>query len=57
MSFACRALSPLPSGNLCSARRFPTPLDATNQDNVFVGRVRQDLSQVGGLVRVCGHGG
>ncbi len=27
------------------ARRFPTPLDATNQDNVFVGRVRRDISR------------
>ena len=25
--------------------RFPTPLDATNQDNVFVGRVRRDISR------------
>jgi len=57
VSFACCALSPFQSENLCSARRFPTPLDATNQDNVFVGRVRQDLSQVGRLVHVCGHGG
>ena len=27
--------------------RFPTPLDATNQDNVYVGRIRQDISQPG----------
>lgn len=26
-------------------RRFPTPLDATTQDNVFVGRVRRDISR------------
>ena len=25
--------------------RFPTPLDATTQDNVFVGRVRRDISR------------
>ena len=37
--------------------RFPTPLDATNQDNVYVGRIRQDISQPGkfGLeLFVCG---
>jgi aspartate-semialdehyde dehydrogenase len=36
---------------------FPTPLDASNQDNVFVGRIRQDISQEGktGLeIFVCG---
>uniref|UniRef100_A0A7S0SS05 aspartate-semialdehyde dehydrogenase n=1 Tax=Mantoniella antarctica TaxID=81844 RepID=A0A7S0SS05_9CHLO len=37
--------------------RFPTPLDATNMDNVYVGRIRQDISQPGktGLeIFVCG---
>ena len=37
--------------------RFPTPLDATTQDNVFVGRVRRDISLPGnkGLgLFVCG---
>lgn len=28
-----------------AANRFPTPLDATTQDNVFVGRVRRDISR------------
>ena len=40
-----------------AANRFPTPLDATAQDNVFVGRIRQDISQPGlsGLdLFVCG---
>jgi aspartate-semialdehyde dehydrogenase len=27
------------------ANRFPEPLDASDQDDVFVGRIRQDLSQ------------
>ncbi|MEM0912976.1 MAG: aspartate-semialdehyde dehydrogenase [Planctomycetota bacterium] len=27
------------------ANRFPTPLDASHQDDVFVGRIRQDISQ------------
>ncbi|GAB4814333.1 hypothetical protein N2152v2_001379 [Parachlorella kessleri] len=27
------------------ANRFPTPLDASNEDNVFVGRVRRDISR------------
>jgi len=27
------------------ANRFPTPLDATDNDNVYVGRVRRDISQ------------
>ncbi|ACO68470.1 predicted protein [Micromonas commoda] len=37
--------------------RFPTPLDASNKDDVFVGRIRQDISQPGksGLeIFVCG---
>ena len=37
--------------------RFPTPLDATTQDNVFVGRLRRDISMPGnkGLgLFVCG---
>ena len=25
--------------------RFPTPLDASNQDDVYVGRVRRDISR------------
>ena len=25
--------------------RFPTPLDASHQDNVYVGRIRRDISQ------------
>ena len=28
-----------------TANRFPTPLDASNQDNVYVGRVRRDISR------------
>jgi len=37
--------------------RFPTPLDATDNDDVYVGRIRQDISQPGnkGLdLFVCG---
>ena len=30
------------------ANRFPMPIDATGQDNVLVGRIRQDLSQSDG---------
>lgn len=33
-----------------SNNRFPTPLDASHQDDVFVGRVRRDIS------RDDGHG-
>jgi len=29
--------------------RFPTPLDASGKDDVFVGRVRGDISQPGGV--------
>lgn len=29
--------------------RYPTPLDAAGKDQVFVGRIRQDLSNPGGL--------
>ena len=40
-----------------AANRFPTPLDASNKDNVFVGRVRRDISrddQRGLDLFVCG---
>lgn len=30
-----------------ASNRFPMPIDATGQDNVFVGRIRQDMSQEG----------
>lgn len=39
------------------ANRFPTPLDASHVDDVFVGRIRQDLSQAEGYgldLFVCG---
>jgi aspartate-semialdehyde dehydrogenase len=35
--------------------RFPTPLDATNMDNVYVGRIRQDISQVRSYIRPTLH--
>lgn len=47
---ALDALSKFPGVSIIDDRknnRFPTPLDATNQDNVFVGRVRRDISQDG----------
>lgn len=37
--------------------RFPTPLDATMQDDVYVGRVRRDISRKDNLgldLFVCG---
>ena len=30
-----------------AGNRFPTPLDATGHDDVFVGRVRNDISRAG----------
>lgn len=39
------------------ANRFPTPLDATTQDDVYVGRVRRDISRSDGKgldIFVCG---
>ena len=39
------------------ANRFPTPLDASNKDDVYVGRVRADISQPAGRgldLFVCG---
>ncbi|MEM6551058.1 MAG: aspartate-semialdehyde dehydrogenase [Planctomycetota bacterium] len=39
------------------ANRFPTPLDASDEDDVFVGRIRRDISQDEGLgldLFVCG---
>ena len=44
-------------GNDRAANRFPTPLDATNKDDVYVGRVRADISQPAGKgldLFVCG---
>lgn len=41
----------LSSLNICCCRglrqgnRFPTPLDATTRDDVYVGRVRRDISR------------
>lgn len=40
-----------------AANRFPTPLDATGTDEVYVGRVREDISQAPGKgleLFVCG---
>ena len=40
-----------------AANRFPMPLDATNMDDVYVGRVRADISQPAGRgldLFVCG---
>uniref|UniRef100_A0A061R8G9 aspartate-semialdehyde dehydrogenase n=2 Tax=Tetraselmis sp. GSL018 TaxID=582737 RepID=A0A061R8G9_9CHLO len=40
-----------------ASNRFPMPLDATNKDDVYVGRVRRDISQAGGRgleLFVCG---
>jgi aspartate-semialdehyde dehydrogenase len=40
-----------------AANRFPTPLDASNKDDVYVGRVRADISQAPGKgldLFVCG---
>lgn len=37
--------------------RFPTPLDASNKDDVYVGRIRNDVSQPAGKgidLFVCG---
>lgn len=42
--------SGLPADWVCiyvcrSTNRFPTPLDATTQDDVYVGRIRRDISR------------
>ena len=40
-----------------AANRFPTPLDASNKDDVYVGRLRADISQPAGKgldLFVCG---
>jgi len=40
-----------------AANRFPTPLDASHQDDVYVGRIRRDISQDPGVgldLFVCG---
>lgn len=36
-----------------SARRFPTPLEAAEQDSVLVGRIREDLGDERGLLLWC----
>ena len=58
---ALAALEAAPGVSIINDRasnRFPTPLDASNQDDVFVGRVRTDISRGGdgkGLdLFVCG---
>lgn len=46
-SDALDALSSFPGVSVINDRennRFPTPLDATNKDDVYVGRVRKDIS-------------
>ncbi|MFI4861595.1 MAG: aspartate-semialdehyde dehydrogenase [Phycisphaerales bacterium JB063] len=45
------ALAQAPGVSLIDDRagnRFPTPLDASHQDDIFVGRIRQDISQPDG---------
>jgi aspartate-semialdehyde dehydrogenase len=45
---ALEALSKAPGVSIINdraANRFPTPLDASNQDDVYVGRVRRDISR------------
>ncbi|BDA49946.1 Aspartate-semialdehyde dehydrogenase [Coccomyxa sp. Obi] len=45
---ALDALSKAPGVSIINdraANRFPTPLDASNQDDVYVGRVRRDISR------------
>lgn len=57
---ALDALSNAPGVSIINDRannRFPTPLDASNQDDVFVGRVRKDISRSDGRgldLFVCG---
>jgi aspartate-semialdehyde dehydrogenase len=57
---ARRVLSTAPGVSVMddrAANRFPTPLDATHRDDVYVGRIRRDISQEGdrGLnLFVCG---
>ena len=34
-------------------RNYPTPLDTSNQDLVWVGRVREDLTDANGLTLWC----
>lgn len=43
----CRLVDDLP------AQRFPTPLDASGQDTVLVGRVREELGEERGLLLWC----
>ncbi|MEM8737376.1 MAG: aspartate-semialdehyde dehydrogenase [Planctomycetota bacterium] len=57
---ACELLAAAPGVSLIDdreANRFPTPLDATHQDDCYVGRIRRDLSQPEGVgldLFVCG---
>lgn len=37
----------------CEGRNYPTPLDTSNQDLVWVGRVREDLTDANGLTLWC----
>jgi aspartate-semialdehyde dehydrogenase len=57
---ALAALSAAPGVSIINdraANRFPTPLDASHKDDVYVGRVRHDISQAPGKgldLFVCG---
>lgn len=57
---ARRILADAPGVSIIDDRknnRFPMPLDATDQDDVFVGRIRRDISQEGNIgldLFVCG---
>lgn len=45
---ALAALAAFPGVSIINdraANRFPTPLDASNKDDVYVGRVRRDISR------------
>lgn len=37
----------------CQGRNYPTPLDTSNQDLIWVGRIREDLTDERGLTLWC----
>ena len=58
--WVCETLAAAPGVALIDDRKancFPMPIDATGQDDCFVGRIRRDMSQPGGRgieLFICG---
>jgi aspartate-semialdehyde dehydrogenase len=52
LGFIYKAIERYPSVKLFKDD-IPTPLDSTNQDDVYVGRIRRDLTDENGICLFC----